>query len=288
LKWRISFRMNKFVYFFSILLVLPAALSAQEASPAPAPSTPAVLAEMNGYKLTDHDFEVLLQMLPNVNKQTMTPEQRQQMIKNWMQVVAFSKEAEAKGMDQDPVVAEQIQMFKKRLLFERYQKELLSQVKVSEEETRKYFEEKKDQFQTPDQVRVSRIVVATREKADEVRQAAARGVPFEQLAGELSSDAASRQQGGDIGWVNPGSREPELLHVIQTLEPNQISEPFSTAKGWQIVKVTEKRPAVQKQYAEVRKMIAQQLLMKKQRELLETTAKELYAKYEVKIHEAAE
>ncbi len=281
--------MNKFVCLFSILLVLPAAALAQQASlPATAqPPAAAVLAEMNGYKLTDHDFEVLLQMLPSVNQQTMTPEQRQQIIKNWMQVVTFSKEAQAKGLDQDPVVAEQMEMFKKRLLFERYQKELLSQVKVSEEETQKYFEEKRDQFQTPGQVRVSRIVVATKEKADEVRRSAAQGVPFEQLAKEQSTDEASKQQGGDIGWVKPGYKEPELLRVVEALEPNQISEPFSTPAGWQIVKVAEKQPAVQKQYADVKKLISQQLLMKKQREILEATAKELSAKYEVKILEAA-
>ncbi len=280
--------MNKFVCFFSISLILPTVALAQESTPATAPPpAAAVLAEMNGYKLTDHDFDVLLQMLPSVNKQTMTPEQRQQIIKNWMRVVAFSKEAQAKGLDQDPVVAEQMEMFKKRLLFERYQKELLSQVKVSEEETRKYFEEKRDQFQTPGQVRVSRIVVATKEKADEIRRSAAQGAPFEQLAKEQSTDEASKQQGGDIGWVKPGYKEPELLRAVDALEPNQISEPFSTPAGWQIVKVTEKRPAVQKQYADVKKVITQQLQMTKQREILEATAKELSAKYEVKILEAA-
>lgn len=280
--------MNKFVCLFSISLILPTAALAQESTPATAPPpAAAVLAEMNGYKLTDHDFEVLLQMLPSVNKQTMTPEQRQQIIKNWMQVVVFSKEAQAKGLDQDPIVAEQMEIFKKRLLFERYQKELLRQVKVSEEETQKYFEERKDQFQTPGQVRVSRIVVATKEKADEVRRSAAQGAPFEQLAKEQSTDEASKQQGGDIGWLKPGYKEPELLRAVEALEPNQISEPFSTPAGWQIVKVTEKRPAVQKQYADVRKLISQQLLMTKQREILEATAKELSAKYEVKILEAA-
>jgi len=280
--------MNKFVCLFSISLILPTAALAQESTPATAPPpAAAVLAEMNGYKLTDHDFEVLLQMLPSVNKQTMTPEQRQQIIKNWMQVLVFSKEAQAKGLDQDPIVAEQMEIFKKRLLFERYQKELLRQVKVSEEETQKYFEERKDQFQTPGQVRVSRIVVVTKEKADEVRRSAAQGAPFEQLAKEQSTDEASKQQGGDIGWLKPGYKEPELLRAVEALEPNQISEPFSTPAGWQIVKVTEKRPAVQKQYADVRKLISQQLLMTKQREILEATAKELSAKYEVKILEAA-
>jgi len=280
--------MNKFVCFFSILLALPAAALAQEASStATQPSAPGTLAEMSGYKLTDRDFDVLLQMLPSVNKQTMTPEQKQQLIKNWMQVVAFSREAQAKGLDQDPVVAEQIEMFKKRLLFERFQKELLSQVKVTGEETRKYFEENKQQFQTPGQVRVSRILVPTKEKADEVRKGITQGVPFEQLVKEQSTDGVSKQQGGDIGWVKPGHQELDLLRAVQTLEINQISEPFSSPIGWQVVKVTDKQPAVQKEYADVEKLISQQLLVKKQREILETTANELSKKYEVKIHEAA-
>ncbi len=280
--------MNKLVCFFSILLVLPAGGSGQEGSPAAKrPSAPSVLAEMNGYKLTDHDFEILVQMVPSFNKQTMTPQEKQQIIKKWMQVVAFSREAQVKGLDQDPIIAEQTEMFRKRLLFELYQKDLLSQVKVTEEETRQYFEEHKGQFQTPGQVRVSRILVPTKEKADDVRRALTQGVAFEQLAKEQSIDEVSKQHGGDIGWVKPGYKEPDLERVAQTLEPNQISEPFSSPIGWQVVKVTDKQPAVQKDYADVRKTISQQLLMKKQQDNLEATADELFKKYEVKIHEAA-
>jgi parvulin-like peptidyl-prolyl isomerase len=279
--------MNKFVCLWCILLTLPAAAVAQEGASAPQPSAPAALAEMNGYKLTDHDFDVLLQMLPSVNKQTMAPAQKQQIIKNWMQVVTFSKEAQAKGLDKDPVVTEQMEMFKTRLLFELYQKDLLSQVKVSEEEKHKYFEDNNDQFETPGQVRVSRILVPTKEKADEVRRALAQGVLFEQLAKEQSTDGVSKQQGGDIGWVKPGHQEPDLVRVVQTLELNQISEPFSSSVGWQIVKVTDRRPAVKKQFSDVEKIISQQLLVKKQRDVLEATAKELSEKYAVKIYEAA-
>ncbi|MFB3904678.1 MAG: peptidylprolyl isomerase [Acidobacteriota bacterium] len=277
--------MNKLVCLFSILLGLPAVLG-QEAPAATPPSPPAPLAEMNGYQLTDHSFELLLQMIPSVNKQTITPQQKQQIIKNWMQVVTFSKEALAIGLDRDPAVAEQMEMLKTRLLFERYQKDLVSQVKVSEEEARKYFEQNKDQFQTPGQSRVSRILLPTKEKADEVRRELTQGAAFEQLAKERSTDGLSKQQGGDIGWIKPGHPEADLVRVVQALQPNEISGPFSSPIGWQIVKVTEKRPAVQKEFTEVEKTITQQLLVKKQREAVEAKAKELSEKYAVKINEA--
>ncbi|RPJ86789.1 MAG: hypothetical protein EHM18_04430 [Acidobacteria bacterium] len=279
--------MNGFVCLFSILLALPTAVSGQEESSAATQrSAPGVLAEMNGYQLTDHDFEVLLKMLPNVNKQAMTPEQKQQIIKNWMQVVTFSKEAQAKGLDQDPIVSEQLEMFRKRLLFDLYQKNLQGQVRISDDETRKYFEEHKDQFQTPGQARVSRILVPTKEQADEIRRALVEGVPFEQLAKEHSTEAASKQQGGDIGWVKPDHKEPDLVRAVEPLETNQISEPFSSPIGWQIVKVTDKQPVVQKEYEDVRNTISQQLLAKKQRETQEATANELFVKYQVKMYEA--
>lgn len=278
--------MNKFVYLVLTFLGLPVAFAQQATPPGNPSSAPTVLAEMSGYKLTNRDFEVLLDMLPSVNKQTLTPAQKEQLIKNWMRVVTFSKEAQAKGLDQDPAIAEQMEMFRKRLLYELYQKELLSQVSVPEEEIRTYFEEHKEQFQTPGQVRVSRILVPTKEKADEVRQAIAQGVPFEQLAKERSTDGVSRQQGGDVGWIQPGHKEADLLRVAQSLETNQISEPFSSPIGWQVVKVTDKRPAERKEFKDVEKTISQQLLLKKQREFLEATANELSKKYEVKIHEA--
>lgn len=279
--------MSTFVCLFSILLALPAAALAQADNPPPAQAPePRTLAEMSGYKFTERELEALFEVLPGVNKQALTSDQKLQLVKNWMQVVAFSKEAEAKGLDRDPMILVHMEMFRRRVLFERYQKALLSPLKVTEEETRKFFDENKDRFQSPVQLKVSRILVPTKEKADQVRQAAAQGTPFDQLAREHSTEEVSKQRGGEIGWVQPGYRDADLFRAVQNLEPNQISESFSSASGWQVAKVTDKRPSVQKEYSEVQKIISQQLLTKKQKELMDTTAAELFKKYELKINEA--
>ncbi|RPI23713.1 MAG: hypothetical protein EHM61_19080 [Acidobacteria bacterium] len=283
--------MEKYVFYSAVLLALTGISWGQTPAPAapaptPEPAASGPLAEMKGYRLTPADFDLLLKMLPSVNPQTLTAPQKQQLVKNWMQVVAFSEEALAQGLDKEPGLDEQIEMFKKRLLFERYQKHLLSQVEVSEEEVRKFYEENRSSYQVPGQVRVSRILLPTKEKADEVRRALSEGVPFEQLAKERSTDGVSKEQGGDLGWVKPGHKEPDLERMAQALEPNQISEPFATNVGWQVIKVTDKRPAVQKEYADVQKVIQQQLTVKKQREVLEAAANDMFKKYDVKIHNA--
>lgn len=278
-------RMYNFVCFSTILLASVWVARSQDidsAQPEPTSATP--LAEMRGYQLTEDDWDLLLELLPSVDREKLTPEQRHKLISNWMQIVAFSEEAQAQGLDKEPAVQKRLEMFRRRILYEVYQQRLLRGIEVSEEEAKQFYEEHKDKFQSPGQARVSRILLPTREKADEVSKALAEGVPFEKLASEESTDGISRRAGGDIGWIKPGHKEPEVLRMALALEPNQVSEPFATPLGWQVIKVTEKRPAVQKSFSDVRETIIRQVKARKQLEVVASAADELCKKYEVKIH----
>jgi peptidyl-prolyl cis-trans isomerase SurA len=67
------------------------------------------------------------------------------------------------------------------------------------------------------------------------------GESFEALARSHSDDKASAIKGGDLGWTNPGDMVPEFEEVMDSLPPEQISEPFRTQFGWHIVQVLERR-----------------------------------------------
>jgi peptidyl-prolyl cis-trans isomerase SurA len=67
------------------------------------------------------------------------------------------------------------------------------------------------------------------------------GESFETLARSHSDDKASAIKGGDLGWTSPGDMVPAFEQQMETLQPNQISEPFKTQFGWHIVQVLERR-----------------------------------------------
>jgi peptidyl-prolyl cis-trans isomerase SurA len=67
------------------------------------------------------------------------------------------------------------------------------------------------------------------------------GDPFETLARANSDDTGSALKGGDLGWISPGDTVPKFEKVMNSLPPNEISQPFQSSFGWHIVQVLERR-----------------------------------------------
>jgi len=67
------------------------------------------------------------------------------------------------------------------------------------------------------------------------------GDDFASLAKGNSHDSVSAIDGGSLGWRSPGELVPEFQQVMDSLEINQISEPFKSSFGWHIVQVLERR-----------------------------------------------
>lgn len=63
---------------------------------------------------------------------------------------------------------------------------------------------------------------------------------FEDLAKEYSEDG-SAANGGDLGWVSPGTTLPIFESTYDSLDINEISKPINTTLGWHIIQVTDRR-----------------------------------------------
>ena len=75
----------------------------------------------------------------------------------------------------------------------------------------------------------------------EIKQAIVSGTKsFEQAARENSEDP-SAAQGGDLGWVAPGTFVPEFEDVINQLQPGAISEPVASRFGVHLIQVQNRR-----------------------------------------------
>jgi len=80
-------------------------------------------------------------------------------------------------------------------------------------------------------------------KLTELRQAVVSGqADFAALAREMSQDG-SAQQGGDLGWANPGMFVPEFEQVMNRLRPGQVAEPLVSRFGVHLIEVTDRRNA---------------------------------------------
>jgi peptidyl-prolyl cis-trans isomerase SurA len=80
-------------------------------------------------------------------------------------------------------------------------------------------------------------------KLAEVRQAIVSGkADFAIMARQMSQDG-SAQQGGDLGWANPGMFVPEFEEVMNRLRPGQVGEPLVSRFGVHLIEVTDRRNA---------------------------------------------
>ena len=65
---------------------------------------------------------------------------------------------------------------------------------------------------------------------------------FEALARQFSEDG-SAAQGGDLGWVNPGSFVPEFEEAMNRLPIGGLSQPVTSRFGIHLIEVVDRREA---------------------------------------------
>lgn len=81
----------------------------------------------------------------------------------------------------------------------------------------------------------------TKEFAEQLYQRVENGENFAELAKEYSEDQGSTLQGGDLGWVTPGTMVPEFEQVMNSTAVGAISTPFRSQFGWHILTVEGRR-----------------------------------------------
>jgi len=127
--------------------------------------------------------------------------------------------------------------------------------KVTDADLQAYYQKHLDQFQVKDQVRVRHILIkvpqgadaatdaAAKKKAEDIRKQILAGGDFAKLAKENSDDPGSKEQGGELGFVQKGQTVPEFEKAAFDGNPGQTSEIVKTQFGYHILQTEEKQTA---------------------------------------------
>jgi peptidyl-prolyl cis-trans isomerase SurA len=101
-----------------------------------------------------------------------------------------------------------------------------------------------------DQLQVRHILLRPNEIMDNdavqqrlagIREQILAGDEFGPIAQSVSEDPTSAADNGDLGWVEAGIFVPEFEEMLNSLEINELSEPFQTRFGWHLAEVTDSR-----------------------------------------------
>jgi peptidyl-prolyl cis-trans isomerase SurA len=64
---------------------------------------------------------------------------------------------------------------------------------------------------------------------------------FADLAKTHTEDIGSAQEGGDLGWANPGQFVPAFEEALARTNIKEVTQPFKSQFGWHLIEVLERR-----------------------------------------------
>jgi foldase protein PrsA len=139
-------------------------------------------------------------------------------------------------------------------------------VTVSDDEIKAFFESNKESLGSPEQVKVSHILVDSKEEADKLLAQLKKGADFATLAKENSKDPGTASRGGDLGYITPTDQiVPEFKDAAFSMKVGETSAPIKTQFGYHIIRVTAKSPAKPAEFDAQKEYIREQLIEEKSR-----------------------
>src|ERR1700681_2831055 len=292
---------------------------------------PDVVAKVNGQAIKKDELVKGAQMMQMSLAQkgeqfSLTPQAYRQVLDKMIGITLLQQEAKAQGIapseqELDQTLAARKQRFPNEEVYQKALKQMglteaglrvqtrdeiaiqkyietriLSNVAVSEQATRDFYEKNKDQIRAPERMHLRHILIAVstkatpaekekaRAKAEDIRKQLTGGADFAKLAAAVSEDPTSKDRGGDLGWVAPGQAPPTLEKAAMALKPNEISPVVESPFGFHVIQLLERQPAGVVPYEQAKERLAAMLKQKQARDLVETKIKELMAKAKVDVY----
>jgi len=149
-------------------------------------------------------------------------------------------------------------------------KEVDQKVKITDEESKTFYDTNPQLFQQPERVKASHILIKVDEGASEEKKAEAlkkikeiqqkvqKGEDFAALA-KTYSEGPSAPRGGDLNYFGRGQMVKPFEDAAFSMKPNETSDIVETKFGYHLIKVVDKQPAKKIVYADAKNRINKHL-----------------------------
>jgi hypothetical protein len=169
----------------------------------------------------------------------------------WGRQVALATEAERRGLGSEELRHDEDAVQRSSGLTSLLIAQIAGSIRLSPREVEAYYKSHSEEFA---RARAHHILVAdteslgfrserspqeAQEKATNLRARLAHGADFSQLARDNSDDSRTKGDGGNLGILTPHQMGADFDSVLWKLTPNEVSAPFSTPLGYELVRVDE-------------------------------------------------
>jgi peptidyl-prolyl cis-trans isomerase C len=152
----------------------------------------------------------------------------------------LAAEAARRKLDKDPRAQRRLAAARDRVLGDMLVESTVADA-VTENNIRGLYEEQQKLAKRSQEVRARQIVLTTAAEADQVKKLLGAGASFEALAMERSRDAATRFNGGDLGYFTTDVMPPAYEVALRGAQAGQLVGPIPVAGGFALVRVEDVR-----------------------------------------------
>jgi PPIC-type PPIASE domain len=171
-----------------------------------------------------------------------------------------------RGLTSTGLTRRAVQRESRTNLFDRdwLEKQIASRIQPNEEETRRYYEEHRPDFQEPLRLRASHlflaapdgypaeVIAAKRSLIEKLSERLTDGESFTALVAEFSEDEATKTREGDLGYFASERMLPAVFEAAQKLRPGETSPPIQSPLGFHIIRLTTSQPVRMLTFEEAR------------------------------------
>jgi parvulin-like peptidyl-prolyl isomerase len=169
------------------------------------------------------------------------------------------------------------------------------EAKVTPEDVKAYYDANRERFHQPEMVRASHILIQVPPDAtsqvrtqklaqiETVQSLLKQGGQFSELAKKFSEDPGSAVNGGDLDFFPRGAMVPEFDAVAFTLQTNKVSNIVTTKYGYHLLMVTDRKPARDLPFEEVKANIEKFLLGSRGVEIVRKHVQDLRAAAKIEV-----
>lgn len=274
-------------------------------TPTPAPALPgqseaelgAALAKVDDVVITVGEFqERINRQSPYIRARYTSLEQKKEFLDSLIRFEILAKEANRRGFDKDPeVVRTMKQVMIQKLMKDEFEDKIKPE-DIADTELQAFYKEHESEYNKPEEVRVSAIIVKSKAVAEKVAKEALgekgqSNKGFRELVATHSTDEDTKIRGGDLRYFSRDSTElpkPVIEAAFNMVKTGDVAGPIDAGNGtFYVIKQTGKRKSLSKSFDDVKRQIQNRLYREKRSQSQQDFIDNLKKNAKIEIDEAS-
>jgi peptidyl-prolyl cis-trans isomerase C len=204
------------------------------------------VATVNGKDITQKEFNAYLKFkrVPEQDKERVA-----RALDEYINRAAITAAIEKTDKLDESLTAAELEEFRREMIIGRYFEEYLNTA-ADDQAVRNYYSTNEKNYESQ-RVHAAHILIRVDANMSEAERQAKlttaqaaysqiqKGEDFALVAKKSSEDTVSAEKGGDLGWLNEGSVDPEFSKKLFSMKAGEVSEPLLTPFGYHLIKMIE-------------------------------------------------